>query len=179
MNAFSWHEATEKNKAEIITLELDAKMIAASRETFNKYHLNDCVKLIEGLVDKSLKRLDGTFDLVFVNANKEGKEGYVKYILDHKLLSPHGLIMCDNGELFPQDHFNLSYLSQRNTALTAENALIFTRGTTISTEGNPQLPAKVRPYWTENGKALRKFCDFCKNDERVDVVLLPLFDGVT
>ena len=60
-----------------------------------------------------------------------------------------------------------------------KNTLVFARGMTISTEANPQLPAKVRPYWTENGKALRKFCDFCKDDERIDVVLLPLFDGVT
>jgi predicted O-methyltransferase YrrM len=49
---------------------------------------------------------------------------------------------------------------------------------TISTEANPQLPDKVRPYWEENGKALRKFCNFCKEDQRVDVVVLPLFDGV-
>lgn len=50
---------------------------------------------------------------------------------------------------------------------------------TISTDANPNLPEKVRPYWTENGKALRKFNDFVRNDPRVDVVLLPLFDGVT
>ncbi|KAI8631699.1 O-methyltransferase [Xylariaceae sp. FL1651] len=151
-SALAWYEATEKFKAEIITLELDPKMIAASRETFNKYQLNDRVKLIEGPAGESLKKLTGQFDLIFVDANKEGYEGYVKYILDHKLLSPRGLIMCDN---------------------------VFARGMTISTDANPQLPAKVRPYWTENGKALRKFCDFCKDDERVDVVLLPLFDGVT
>ncbi|KAI0975566.1 hypothetical protein F4678DRAFT_456922 [Xylaria arbuscula] len=116
----------------------------------NGANLNDRVKLIEGPADESLKKLTGQFDLIFVDANKEGYEGHVKYILDNKLLSPSGLIMCDN---------------------------VFARGMTIPTEANPQLPAKVRPYWTENGKALRKFCDFCKDDELVDVVLLPLFDG--
>ena len=50
---------------------------------------------------------------------------------------------------------------------------------TISTEANPTLANKVRPYWTENGKALRKFCTFCKNDPRIDTILLPVFDGVT
>jgi predicted O-methyltransferase YrrM len=63
--------------------------------------------------------------------------------------------------------------------LTITDATVFARGMTISADANPSLPSKVRPYWTENGKALRKFCDFCKNDERIDVVLLPLFDGVT
>jgi predicted O-methyltransferase YrrM len=76
-------------------------MIAASRETFNKYDLNDRVKLIEGPAGESLKKLTGQFDLIFVDANKEGYEGYVKHILDHKLLSPGGLIMCDNGKLPP------------------------------------------------------------------------------
>ncbi|KAI3318572.1 O-methyltransferase [Xylariaceae sp. AK1471] len=151
-SALAWYEATEKNKAEIITLELDPKMIAASRETFNKFKLNDRVKLVEGPAGESLKKLTGQFDLIFVDANKEGYEGYVKHILDHKLLSPRGLIMCDN---------------------------VFARGMTISTDANPELPSKVRPYWTENGKALRKFCDFCKDDPRVDVVVLPVFDGVT
>ncbi|KAI0415255.1 O-methyltransferase [Xylaria grammica] len=119
-SALAWDEATE-NKAEIITLELDPKMIAVSRETFNKHNLNDRVKLVEGPADESLKKLTGQFDLVFVNANKEGYEGYVTYVLDNKLLSSTGLII----------------------------------------------------------KALRKFYDFYKDGERVDVVLLPPFDGVT
>lgn len=50
---------------------------------------------------------------------------------------------------------------------------------TISTESNPELPEKVRPYWTECGKALQKFNTFVKNDPRIDVVLLPVYDGVT
>ena len=50
---------------------------------------------------------------------------------------------------------------------------------TVSTEANPELPEKVRPYWTENGKALRRFNIFCKNDARIDSILLPLYDGVT
>lgn len=78
-------------------MELDPKMIAASRRTFDKYKLNDRVTLIEGDAAASLKSLTGTFDLIFVDANKEGYEGYVKTILDKKLLSARGLIMCDNG----------------------------------------------------------------------------------
>jgi predicted O-methyltransferase YrrM len=97
-SALAWYEATEKNKADIITLELDPKMIAASRETFDKYGLNDRVTLIEGPAGESLEKLTGQFDLIFIDANKEGYEGYVKCILDKKLLSPGGLIMCDNGE---------------------------------------------------------------------------------
>ncbi|KAH9884334.1 O-methyltransferase [Xylariomycetidae sp. FL2044] len=151
-SALAWYESTTQTQAEIITLELDEKMIAASRRTFDRYGLNDRVKLFEGDAAKLLKGLTGTFDLIFVDANKDGYENYVKIILDQKLLAPHGLIMADN---------------------------VFARGMTISTESNPLLPEKVRPYWTENGKALRKFNTFCKNDGRIDTVLLPVYDGVT
>ena len=93
----AWYEATEATKAEIITLELDPKMIAASRRTFDKYKLNDRIKLIEGPAQESIETLTGHFDIIFVDANKEGYEGYVKQILDKKLLAPKGMIMCDNG----------------------------------------------------------------------------------
>ncbi|KAI4161549.1 MAG: hypothetical protein L6R39_000039 [Caloplaca ligustica] len=151
-SALAWYESTVSTQAEIITLELDPKMIAASRRTFDKYKLNDRVTLIEGPAQDSIEKLSGQFDIIFVDANKEGYEGYVKQILDKKLLSPKGFIMCDN---------------------------VFARGMTISTEANPTLPDKVRPYWTENGKALRSFNTFCRNDPRIDSVLLPLYDGVT
>ncbi|XP_044715061.1 o-methyltransferase domain-containing protein [Hirsutella rhossiliensis] len=78
-SALAWYEGTRKTNAEIISLEADPKMIAASRNTFDKY-----------------KKLSGQFDIIFVDANKEGYQNYVQYILDHKLLAPEGLIMCDN-----------------------------------------------------------------------------------
>lgn len=61
--------------------------------------MNDRVKLIEGPANESIDKLEGTFDLVFVDANKDGCEGYVKQVLEKKLLSRHGIILCDNGEL--------------------------------------------------------------------------------
>lgn len=75
-------------------------MIEASKAAFDKYKVNDRVKLIEGPANESIDKLEGTFDLVFVDANKDGYEGYVKQILDKKLLSDDGIILCDNGRLF-------------------------------------------------------------------------------
>lgn len=74
-------------------------MIAASRRTFDRYELNDRITLIEGPAQDSIEKLTGEFDIIFVDANKEGYEGYVKQILDKKLLAPNGFIMCDNGKL--------------------------------------------------------------------------------
>lgn len=151
-SALAWYEATQKTQAEIITLELDPKMIAATRTTIAKYNLGDRVTVVEGPAQESVAKLTGIFDIIFVDANKDGYLGYVKAVLDQKLLAPNGIIMCDN---------------------------VFARGMTISTESNPELPEKVRPYWTECGKALQKFNTFVKNDPRIDVVLLPVYDGVT
>ena len=100
-SALAWYESTEATKAEIITLELDKDMIAATRYTLDKYNLNDRVKMMEGYASESIDKLSGEFDLVFVDANKDGYEGYCKQILDKKMLSPKGLIMCDNSEFTP------------------------------------------------------------------------------
>ena len=168
-SAMAWYESTVSTKARIITLELDPKMIAASRRTFDKYKLNDRVTLIEGPAEESIKKLKGEFDIIFVDANKDGYEAYVKLILDRKLLSPTGLIMCDNGE----------WLSPLVSSINLTSMTVFARGMTISTDANPQLPERVRPYWTECGKALIRFNTFVAKDPRIDSVLLPVYDGVT
>ena len=41
----------------------------------------------------SITTLKGTFDVIFIDANKDGYLGYVKAILDQKLLSPTGMIV--------------------------------------------------------------------------------------
>lgn len=51
-----------------------------------------------------LKALSGEFDLIFVDANKDGYEGYIKTILEQKLLSPNGIILCDNGKHDNESH---------------------------------------------------------------------------
>lgn len=55
----------------------------------------------------SIARLTGTFDIIFVDANKDGYLGYVKAILDRRLLAPNGVIVCDNGERNP-DNANIA-----------------------------------------------------------------------
>lgn len=96
-SALAWYEGTRDTQAEIITLELSQVMIDTSRKTFNKYNVNDRVKLIEGPAAESIELLTGEFDLVFIDGNKDGYLGYVQQILDKKLLSPNGIILCDNG----------------------------------------------------------------------------------
>lgn len=151
-SALAWYEGTKDTKAEIVTLEYSPKMIAASREAFAKYGVEDRITLVEGPAEKTLPTLTGEFDLIFVDANKDGYANYVKTILDQKLLSPNGIILCDN---------------------------VFARGLSIGPDCAPWLNDHVRPYWLSCGQALDEFNTNLMKDERVDVLLLPLFDGVT
>lgn len=46
-----------------------------------------------------LPTLTGQFDLIYIDAAEEEYEDYIRYILDHKLLSSNGVILVDDGEL--------------------------------------------------------------------------------
>ncbi|KAK7955612.1 o-methyltransferase domain-containing protein [Apiospora aurea] len=151
-SALAWYEGTKATQAEIVTLELSPKMIAASRQAFEKYGAEDRVKLVEGPADQTLQTLTGEFDLIFVDANKDGYEGYIKTILDQKLLSPDGIVLCDN---------------------------VFARGLTIGADCAPWVNDHVRPYWLACGQALDGLSTRLVQDERVDVVVLPVFDGIS
>ncbi|KAK4174352.1 S-adenosyl-L-methionine-dependent methyltransferase [Triangularia setosa] len=151
-SALAWYEGTRDTKAEIVTLEYSPKMIAASREAFKKYGVGDRVKLVEGPAEETLKTLTGEFDLIFVDANKDGYATYVKTILDQNLLSPNGIILCDN---------------------------VFARGLTVGPDCAPWLNDHVHPYWLGCGQALDQFNSGLIEDSRIDVLLLPVFDGVS
>ena len=97
-SALAWYEGTKDTQAEIVTLELSQVMIDASKKTFEKMNVTDRIKLIEGPAGDSIDQLTGKFDLVFVDANKDGYQEYVKKILDKDLLSQNGIILCDNGK---------------------------------------------------------------------------------
>ena len=45
---------------------------------------------------------------------------------------------------------------------------------TISEDANPTPTDEVRPYWTDNRRALGRFNEFGKEDPRIDNILLPV-----
>ena len=57
--------------------------------------------------------------------------------------------------------------------------IVFARGLTLGAEFNPYLAKEKRPYWLACGKALDRFNRVMAEDKRVDVVVLPAFDGVS
>lgn len=56
---------------------------------------------------------------------------------------------------------------------------MFARGLSIGPDVSPWLSDRVRPLWLKYGEALEKFSTRLVNDPRVEVLMLPVFDGVT
>jgi predicted O-methyltransferase YrrM len=86
--------AFERNRGHLYTLDIEAKMIKATRENVAKMGLEKTVTAIEGDALKTLAELKGEFDFVFIDAHKPD---YLKYlqILEPKL-KKGAVIVADN-----------------------------------------------------------------------------------
>ncbi|HEX8206217.1 MAG TPA: O-methyltransferase [Solirubrobacteraceae bacterium] len=75
----------------IITLEADPE-----RATFARRHIerHGRISVREGDALQSIASLDGPFDMVFIDANKDGYVDYYEAVLPK--LAPRGLIVADN-----------------------------------------------------------------------------------
>merc|ERR1719408_1207045 len=96
---------------EVVSLEIDPYL---------KKWLSDCLEkfpdflkrheVVLGPALDSLPKLTGQFDMVFVDANKSEYKRYVELIIQHKLLSSRGVIVCDNvlynGYPYAPQHFD-------------------------------------------------------------------------
>ena len=101
---------------------------------------------------------------------------YIQIILEKKLLSPNGIILRDNGRLSKFDtRLSLLYTASKADVLPP----VFARGITIGKDFNPYIEPKMKSFWEESAEALKSFNKALVEDPRIDVVLLPLFDGVT
>jgi len=78
----------------ITTLELDTRHAAFARETFRIAGLGRLCALIEGPALQAMESLEGPYDLVFLDANKDQYPDYLEQAA--RLLRPGGLLLADN-----------------------------------------------------------------------------------
>ncbi|KAK4696556.1 hypothetical protein P7C71_g1389, partial [Lecanoromycetidae sp. Uapishka_2] len=151
-SALAWHEGTRATKAEIVTLDVGGETLNTTRKFFKDVGVDDRVTTVEGQAASTLQKLEGEFDLIFLDADKQNNGLYLNIILERRLLSPKGIVLLDN---------------------------MFARGLTMGSEFNPHADNARRPFWESMGKTLRTLNDGFLEDPRIDTLLLPLFDGVT
>ena len=78
----------------LTTFEIDAQRAAAARENFKRAGVDGLVTLIEGDAHQEVTKLEDPIDLLFLDADKEGYEDYLKKLWP--LVRPGGLIVAHN-----------------------------------------------------------------------------------
>ena len=78
----------------IDTCEIDAEHAAVARRYFDRSPFGSRITLHLGPALETIARLDGPFDLVFIDADKKNYGNYYEAVLPK--LAPRGLIVVDN-----------------------------------------------------------------------------------
>ena len=79
---------------QLFTLELDPDRAAFARSYMDRSPHGSKIEILVGPALESVARLDGPFDLAFIDADKEGYVDYYEAALER--LAPDGLIVVDN-----------------------------------------------------------------------------------
>ena len=90
-----WLAQALPEDGELITLEADSKHARIAGENFQKAGVHDRVKIMIGNAHETLKTLSGEFDVMFIDAEKDGYLAYLEWGLDH--VRPGGLIAGHNA----------------------------------------------------------------------------------
>jgi caffeoyl-CoA O-methyltransferase len=132
----------------IVTCELSPERAEFARGYFDRSPWGDRIDLRVGPALETVGALDGPFDFVFIDADKDGYPGYYEAVVPK--LSPRGVIAVDNtlhggGAADPQDEgdramaaFNAHVQADERT----ENVLLSVRDgvTLIRLSGEPGRP---------------------------------------
>lgn len=81
---------------EVVACEVDPDVADLARDCFAGSPAGDAISIEVGPALQTLHRLTGTFDLVFVDADKTGYLDYVRHLLDSDLLADGAVIAVDN-----------------------------------------------------------------------------------
>ena len=78
----------------IITCEVDEESATLAREYFARSPVGKKVEVRMGPALETMQNLDGPFDLIFIDADKQNYLNYFRRALE--LLAPNGVILIDN-----------------------------------------------------------------------------------
>ncbi len=86
--------ALRKTGGKLFTHDIDAGRIAVARENFKRAGVEDIVVITEGDAHETAQRNKDPIDILFIDAEKEGYDSYLKELLPY--VRPGGLIIAHN-----------------------------------------------------------------------------------
>lgn len=92
--------ARNMKNGNIISLEIDEKAAQDARKNVADAGLSDRVKIIVGDAKETIKELKGTFDFVFIDAEKNEYLTYLK--LAERKMKRGAIVAADNAKIFAE-----------------------------------------------------------------------------
>jgi len=92
---------------ELITIDINDELASTSLRFFEKAGLSDSIRLITGNALEIITELEGEFDLIFIDAEKEDYPKYYELLMPK--LMPLGFMLADNvlwdGKVLDEDKY--------------------------------------------------------------------------
>ncbi|KAJ1957084.1 hypothetical protein EC988_001017 [Linderina pennispora] len=154
--------ADETGHKPIVSFEISEEYAAKARANIIEAGVDEYIEIIVGDANKLLAQLEGvTFDIVFLDADKISYKGYYETVMDRGLLNKDGLIIVDNTAF--------------ESVVAYADAPV-----PVADDYKPLgIFAKTDYMSKEWAVALHEFNEHIRNDPRVEVVMIPLFTGIT
>ena len=95
---------------EIVTIENYEKRIPIAKENFRKAHREGQITLLEGDAGEILRELEGSFDMIFMDA---AKGQYINWLPDVRRLMKNGGVLISDNVLQEGDIIESHYLVER------------------------------------------------------------------
>jgi predicted O-methyltransferase YrrM len=93
--------ALRRTGGALVTLEVEPRKIEMAHANFERAGVSDVITLVAGPAVASLQALGGTFELVFIDADKPQYPDYLREA--RRLLAPGALIVADNLTTHPEE----------------------------------------------------------------------------
>ncbi|KAJ2849918.1 hypothetical protein IWW36_002303 [Coemansia brasiliensis] len=152
----------------IVSLDISEKYAAIARKNFAIANVEEYIEVMVDNAHNSLAKLvDQKFDIIFIDADKPSYQKYYDTIVDNHMLSKGGLIIADNTA------FDCVTPYIGTTAPVADDAVPLKASFT-------RFPGQMGLGFSEEiAKSLHNFNEYVRNDPRSEVIMLPLFTGIS
>ncbi|GFF96437.1 putative O-methyltransferase [Aspergillus udagawae] len=152
VSALVFYEATKEAQAEIVSIDMSDTYLKYAQDAFRRYGADHRIKTVKGPCLDMLPTLTGQFDLVYIDAAEEEYEAYTRYILDHELLSPNGVILVDD---------------------------VLLEGLVLDPSIAENFPEEIREPYLAIADKMTAFNRYVAKEPRVTATMIPLFNGIT